>query len=123
MDFRDGVMDKKELYEKAEKAFNQAFEAAKHSVKVVSEKAGEAAHVTKLLIDKAAVEHRMAKVFSALGHRVYECSRNNESIAGGDGEAGRLIEEIRKLEGQVSDLNAALEKERAREKKDAETEA
>ena len=65
-------MDKKTLYDKAEKAINQAFEAAKQSVKVVSEKAGEAAHVTKLLIEKATLEHRVTKQFAQLGSRIYE---------------------------------------------------
>ena len=62
------------LYDKTEKAINRAFEAAKHSVKAVSEKASEAALVTKLLIEKAGLEHRVSKKFAELGNAIYEKS-------------------------------------------------
>jgi len=65
-------MDKKELFERAEKALNQALEAAKKSAKIVAEKAGEAAQVTKLLVEKASLEHRVTKQLTRLGGRVYE---------------------------------------------------
>ena len=57
-------MDKQELYQKAEKALNQAFETAKKSIKVVSEKAGEAANITKLLVEKVTLEHRVSRRFA-----------------------------------------------------------
>ena len=59
------------LYDKTEKAINRAFEVAKHSVKTVSEKAGEAALVTKLLIEKAGLEHRVSKKFAELGNKIF----------------------------------------------------
>ena len=80
-------MDKKDIYQKAEKAINSAFETAKHSVKVLSEKAGEAAHVTKLLIEKATLEHKVSRKFAELGGRVYEKAvRKGEKISFKDDE-------------------------------------
>ena len=106
-------MDKKTIYEKAERAINQAFEAAQKSVKVVSEKAGEAAHVTKLLIEKAAMEHRVSKKFAELGARVYEkASREGKSISLSDKDVQRLLEETKRLDLELAQVEAALEKER-----------
>lgn len=106
-------MDTKTLYEKAEKAFNQAFEAAKVSVKTVSEKAGEAAQITKLLIEKAALEHKVTKKFAQLGSRVYDGARHEGS--GVDLKAPgmqTLLDEIRQLEIELAKVEAALENER-----------
>ncbi|MBU3759040.1 MAG: hypothetical protein FGM27_03830 [Candidatus Omnitrophica bacterium] len=105
-------MDKKSLYEKAEKAFNQAFEAAKMSVKTVSEKAGEAAQITRLLIEKAALEHRVTKKFAQLGSRVYDVARQ-ESPALDFEEATlkNLLREIAEIESELSRVESALEKE------------
>lgn len=106
-------MDKKSLYEKAEKAFNQAFEAAKVSVKTVSEKAGEAAQITKLLIEKAALEHKVTKKFAQLGSRVYDGARQ-EGARVDLSETGiqGLLSEIRQVEIELAAVEAALENER-----------
>ena len=106
-------MDKKTIYEKAEKAFNQAFEATKQSAKVVSEKAGEAAHVTKLLINKATLEHRVTKQFAQLGNRVYEKTiRAGQGITVDDAEIKSLIDGIKSLDSDLGQVEATLEKER-----------
>ncbi len=106
-------MDKNSLYEKTEKAINQAFEAAKKSVKVVSEKAGEAAHVTKLLIEKASLEHRVSKKFAQLGSRVYEKAlRESRDVSLSDDEIKNLVEETRLLDAELAKVDADLEKER-----------
>ena len=110
-------MDKKTLYEKAEKAINQAFEVAKQSVKTVSEKAGEAAHVTKLLIEKATLEHRVSKKFAELGNRVYEkATRQSQAITLEDKEIKTIIDETKKLDLELSEVEATLDRE-SREKK------
>ena len=106
-------MDKKELYQKAEKAINHAFELTKHSVKVLSEKAGEAAHVTKLMIEKATLEHRVTKQFAQIGSRVYEEMSHGKTVAAEDAEMRRLIEETRQLDAELHQV----EQELAREKK------
>lgn len=110
-------MDKKSLYEKAEKAFNQAFEAAKVSVKTVSEKAGEAAQITKLLIEKAALEHKVTKKFAQLGSRVYDGARQ-EGASVDLNEAGvqGLLNEIRQIEIELAKVEAALENEQRNKK-------
>ena len=106
-------MDKKTLYEKAEKAINQAFDATKQSVKVVSEKAGEAAHITRLLIEKATLEHRVTRQFAQLGNRIYERSqREGKSVSPQDPEIRDIIEETKKLDVELSQVEAALEIER-----------
>ena len=106
-------MDKKTLYEKAEKAINQAFVAAKYSVKAVSEKAGEAAHVTKLLIQKAGLEHKVSKKFAQLGSKIYEKAlREGSKLNFSDAELQDLIEETKKLDLALAQLEAQLEQER-----------
>ncbi|MDP3919828.1 MAG: hypothetical protein Q8R76_03370 [Candidatus Omnitrophota bacterium] len=106
-------MDKKRLYENTEKILNQAFEAAKHSVKVVSEKAGEAAHVTGLLIEKATLEHRVAKRFAQLGNRIYEKStREGNAQFLEDPEVNDLVERTKKLDAELAQVEATLEAER-----------
>ncbi len=109
-------MDKNELYEKAEKAFNQAFELTKHSVKIISEKAGEAAHITKLMIEKASLEHRVTKKFAQIGSRVYESSAQGGSLQNQDSKIGQLIEETRQLDTQLSQVDAELTSERGKRK-------
>ena len=105
-------MDKKELFEKAEKALNQAFEAAKKSAKVVADKAGEAAHVTKLLVEKASLEHQVTKQFTRLGGCVYEkAARQGQGALLGDPEVQSLVEEAKKLEGRLAQVEAALTQE------------
>ena len=104
-------MDRKELYVKAEKAINQAFETAKQSIKVVSEKAGEAAHITKLLIDKAGLEHRITKKFAEIGHRAYENSIKKASETSVDEKVKTLIDEAKKLDEELQRVETAIEKE------------
>jgi hypothetical protein len=106
-------MEKKELYEKAEKAINQAFTVAKESIKTVSEKAGEAAHVTRLLIDKVALEHRVSKQFAELGSRVYEKAlREGKGVSLEDPDIKNLVEETKKLDVELAQVEATLERER-----------
>lgn len=106
-------MDTKTLYEKAEKAFNQAFEAAKVSVKTVSEKAGEAAQITKLLIEKAALEHKVTKKFAQLGSRVYDSARQEGGSVDLKAPGMQtLLDEICQLEIELAKVEAALENER-----------
>jgi hypothetical protein len=103
-------MDKKDLYEKAEKALNQAFELAKKSVQVVSEKAGEAAHITKLMIEKATLEHRVNQKFTKLGDCVYQkvLSEGNE-LLGKDSAITALIDETKKLDLELSRVESDLD--------------
>ena len=106
-------MDKKELYERAEKALNQAFEAAKKSAKVVAEKAGEAANVTKLLVQKLNLEHQASKQFARLGSRVYEKAvRDGREVFLQDAEIRNLVEEARKLESELAQIEESLENEK-----------
>ena len=110
-------MDKKTLYEKAEKAINQAFETAKQSVKTVSEKAGEAAHVTKLLIEKAGLEHRVSRKFAELGSRIYEKAlREGKGVSLGDQDVKNLIEQTKKLDMELAQVEATLEQEQKEKK-------
>ncbi len=105
-------MDKEELYKKAEKAINQAFEATKKSVQAVSEKAGEAAHITKLLIEKATLEHQVSKKFAEIGNRVYEkASREGKNVSASDQTIKTLIDETQKLDLELARVEATLEKE------------
>ena len=106
-------MDKKEFYEKSEKIINETFEAVKKYAKVVAEKTGEAAHVTRLLIQKAALEHQLAKSFSQLGSQVYQTAvRQGEKIDLGAPETLKVIGEIKKLDIELGQVEAVLEKER-----------
>lgn len=106
-------MDRKTLYDRAEKAINHAFEAAKQSAKLVSQKAGETANLTKLLVEKITLEHQATKKFTKLGSRVYEKTlRDGKPFSGDDPEIKSLIEEAKKLETEISRLESALETER-----------
>ena len=106
-------MDKKEFYEKAEKALNTAFEAAKKSAKVVAEKAGEAAHVTKLLIEKVTLEHKVTKQLAKIGSHVYEkTSREGQGSLAQDSGIKNLIEETKKLATELTQVEAALGEEK-----------
>ena len=110
-------MDKKEFYQKAEQALNKAFEAAKQSAKVVAEKAGKAAHVTKLLLEKVALEHRVSKQFAQIGGRVYEkVAREGQTSFTQDPEIKKLIEEASKLETELSRVEAAFDQEKKKQK-------
>ena len=106
-------MDKKEFFEQAEKALNQAFDATKKSVKIVAEKAGEAAHITKLLVEKVTLEHRMSKQFARIGSSLYEKAirQGKESLLQ-DGEIRGLLEETRELESSLARVEATLETEK-----------
>ncbi len=106
-------MDKKEFYAKSEKIINETFETVKKYAKVVAEKTGEAAHVTRLVIQKATLEHQMAKSFSQLGSQVYQTTvRQGEKLELGAPEVAKVIEEIKKLDTELGQVEAVLEKER-----------
>jgi anion-transporting ArsA/GET3 family ATPase len=106
-------MDKKEFYEKSEKIINETIETVKKYAKVVAEKTGEAAHVTRLLIQKATLEHQMAKAFSQLGSQIYQKSvRQGETVEMGAPEIQKVLEEIKKLDTELGQVEAVLEKER-----------
>ncbi len=107
------MMDKKEFYEKSEKIINETFETVKKYAKVVAEKTGEAAHITKLLIQKATLEHQLAKAFSQLGSQVYQTAvRQGETIDLEASEIQKVLGEIRKLDTEHGQVEAVLEKER-----------
>ena len=116
-------MNKQELYRRAEQALNQAFEAAKKSIKVVAEKAGEAAHVTKLLVEKATLEHRVTKQLTRLGGCLYEkvAQEGKDSVVV-DPELQELIEETKKLESDLARVEGTLESE-LKEKKSSKPRA
>ena len=110
-------MDKKEFYQKAEQALNKAFEAAKQSAKVLAEKAGEAAHVTKLLIEKITLEHRVSKQFAQIGGKVYEkAAREGQASFAQDPEIKKLIEETNKLESELAQVEVKLDQEKKKNK-------
>ena len=116
-------MEKEELYRQAEKALNQAFETAKQSIRMVAEKAGQAAHVTKLLVEKVTLEHRVTKQFTLLGGRLYEkVARGGKESLAGDSEIRGLIEETKKLEEDLARVEGSLESE-TREKKSSKKRA
>ncbi len=106
-------MDKKEFYAKSEKIINETFDVVKKYAKVVAEKTGEAAHVTRLLIQKATLEHQLAKAFSQLGSLVYQTTvRQGERLDLGVPEIQKILGEIRKLDTEHGQVEAVLEKER-----------
>jgi hypothetical protein len=108
-------MDKKDLYEKVEKAFNQAFKATKESIKLVSEKAGEAAQITKLLIEKTSLEHRITKKFAKIGSLVYKKASNSGELIRFDQEDLKtLIDETAKLDRDLADLERRLDEEKTK---------
>ena len=110
-------MEEKTLYEKAEKAINQAFEAAKVSVKAVSKKAGEAAHITKLLIEKATLEHRVSKKFAELGNRVFErAMQEDQTLSFEEGDIKSLIADAKRLDNELSRVEKTLDRERKTKK-------
>lgn len=105
--------EKNSLYDKAENAIKRAFETAKTSVKTVSEKAGEAAMATKLLIEVNGLEHKVSKKLAELGYAVYEqSSRQGEIFSLEDPKIKGLIEDIKKLDAEVAETEAKLEKEK-----------
>ena len=106
-------MDKKEFYAKSEKIINETFETVKKYAKVVAEKTGEAAHVTRLLIQKATLEHQLAKAFSQLGSQIYQKSvRQGEALELQAPEIQKVLGEIKKLDTELGQVEAVLEKER-----------
>lgn len=106
-------MDKKEFYEKSEKIINETFETVKKYAKVVADKTGEAAHVTRLLIQKAALEHQMTKCFSQLGNKVYQKStRQGETISLQDPDIKKILDEAKQFDMELAQVEAVLEKER-----------
>jgi hypothetical protein len=107
------TVDKKEFYAKSEKIINETFETVKKYAKVMAEKTGEAAHVTRLLIQKAALEHQMTKAFSQLGSQVYQTAvRQGEKLELEVPEVQKVLEEIKKLDTELGQVEAVLEKER-----------
>lgn len=106
-------MDKKEFFEKAETALNQAFEIAKKSAKVVAEKAGEAAQVTKLLVEKVTLEHQVNKQFVRLGGLVYEkAAREGKESLVQDPEVRSIVNAVKELEANLAQVEATLEEEK-----------
>ena len=106
-------MDKKEFYAKSEKIINETFETVRKYAKVVAEKTGEAAHVTRLLIQKATLEHQLAKAFSQLGSQIYQTAvRQGETLKIQAPEVQKVIGEIKKLDTELGQVEAVLEKER-----------
>jgi len=106
-------MDKKEFYAKSEKIINETFETVKKYAKVVAEKTGEAAHITKLLVQKASLEHQLAKAFSQLGSQFYQkVVRQGETLSANEPEVEKVLEEAKKLDTELGQVEAVLEKER-----------
>lgn len=82
-------------------------------MKLVAEKAGEAAHVTRLLIEKATLEHRMSKQFARIGSSLYEKAvRQGKGSLLQDSEIRNLVEETQDLESALARVEATLETEK-----------
>lgn len=110
-------MDREEFLRKAEQALNQAFETAKKSAKGVAKRAGEAAQVTKLLVEKVTLEHRVTKQFTRLGGCVYEkaAHQGRESLSQ-DPDIRSLIDETKRLEDELTQVDSALQTARRQKK-------
>lgn len=105
-------MDNKDLYQKAEKALNQAFDAAKQSVKVVSEKAGEATHLTKLYIEKLSLEHKVNKKLTELGNSVYQQAvREGKTVDLEEEKTKSIVAETKELDKELASVEATLQQE------------
>ena len=110
-------MNKKEFYEKTENVLNQAFEITKKSAKIVAEKAGEAAHVTKLLVEKLTLEHKVTKQFAKIGGYVYEkAAQEGQTPFTQDSALKSLIEDTKKFETKLEQVEAALGQEKKKKK-------
>jgi SMC interacting uncharacterized protein involved in chromosome segregation len=106
-------MDKKELQETAEQIINKAYEMTKKTAKAISEKAGEAAHVTKLMVEKITVEHKISQKMTRLGNSVYgEISNDGKDSLALTGDVKQLVGEIKGLEGELAQLREELSKAR-----------
>jgi len=105
-------MDKQEFYKKSEKIINETFVKVKWYAKVAAEKAGEAANITKLLLQKLALEHQLAKRLSQLGSKVYEeAVRQGKVISLEDAEIKKIVEETKQLDAELARVEASLEVE------------
>lgn len=106
-------MDKKELYEKSEAIINDTFEAVKKYAKILAEKTGEAASITKLVIRKKTLEYQITKCFSRLGGQVYQQAvRQGEAISLKSQEIQKIVDEAKKLDAELGQVEVVLEKER-----------
>ena len=109
-------MDKKEFYMKSEKIINETFVKVKWYAKVAAEKAGEAAHITKLLLQKLALEHQLAKRLSNLGSKVYqEAVREGKVISLEDADIKKIVEETKQLDAELAQVEATLEIEQKKQ--------
>ena len=79
----------------------------------MAEKTGEAASITKLLIRKKTLEYQIAKCFSRLGNQVYQqMVRQGEAVSLNSQDIQKIVDEAKKLDAELAQVEVVLEKER-----------
>ena len=100
-------------WERVKAGMDKALEVSGKSAKILAQKAGETARITKLSVESMTLEHQMSKKFAELGNIIYGHARGKKKTAiTSDLKAQKVIGEIKKLEDKLNNNHRALEKEK-----------
>ncbi len=105
----------KTLGQQVLEVLEKAIEMARKSTEILIEKASETAQVTKLRLEILRLEHQVARKFTKLGSLVYEKRvHQGQKNLFSDPELIALIEDVERLDQDLSHVQALLEKEHVR---------
>ena len=104
----------KTLWQSVGEGFERGMESARKSAEALAKKAGETAQVTKQKLEIIRLEHQISRKFAKLGGTVYEKGvREGKKDPMSDPEVKSLINDLRKLETDLAQIQALLEEEHA----------
>ena len=102
----------KTLWQRVSEGFDRGVELATKSAEAFAEKAGETAQATKCRIEIIRFEHQISRKFAKLGSVVYDRAiREGEKNPMRDLEVVNLIEDVKRLEADLAQVQSLLEKE------------
>ncbi len=105
----------KKTWDRVKEGLDKALEAARKAAKIVGDKAGETAQITKLSVEAMTLEHQMSKKYAELGNLAYQwMAKGKKGSLASQVKVKKIVEETKKLEEQLNKNHRAMQAEKKR---------
>jgi len=100
-------------WDRVKKGLDKALEATRKAAKVVSDKAGETAQITKLSVEAMTLEHQMSKKYAELGNLTYQwIAKDKKGSLTSQAKVEKIVEEAKKIEEKLNKNHRAMQAEK-----------
>ena len=100
-------------WDRVKEGLDKALEVTRKSAKIIADKAGETAKISKLSVEAMSLEHQMSKKFAELGNLTFRSFKSKkEGALSSLSKVKTIVEELKKLEGKLEKNHKTMESEK-----------